>query len=141
MATRVELMPREGEHPELAARIYERFTEFQDRMVAAYEHVTLSATGALDDVVETDEEARALVCALKRELSERLAFGPMPEPYCTVCQAINRPELMDNAVVHALLDYHDAPYRHGPRRPWKLNGPDVYERCMVIYEAAKGLHP
>lgn len=139
MATRTELMPLEGEYPELAARIYERFTEFLDRLVATYEHVTPSATGELDDVVQSDEEAQALVAALRPELTERLAFGPMPEPHCTVCQAINRPELMENAVVHALLDYHDAPYRQGPRRPWKLNGPDVYRRCMVIYDAARAL--
>lgn len=82
------------------------------------------------------------VAELPEGVRRRLAEGPWPEPHCGVCRAMDNSEeregvlgdelTLERALV--ILDWHDEPLQHGPR--WKM-GEQVYERCMVIYAAAK----
>lgn len=91
--------------------------------------------GEFDGVIDCDGTARRAVFALSRRLREQLAFGAMPEPHCTLCRTLVRDQLLGVRLHHAVLDYHDEPFRTAKRK-WQ-GGPEVYRRCCIIYEAAR----
>lgn len=126
MATKAELV---GLPEALGRRIYRRWLD-----------VTLrdpdDLTGAYDGCVENDDEVVLLVRSLSPDLISELAFGPMPEPRCTVCHSLNRPKNYNNTVVCAIMDYHDKTMRDAEPKRWK-GGDEAYRRCMVIYTAAQ----
>lgn len=96
----------------------------------------LDIAGGYDGCVENDEQVAVLVRSLARRHILELAFGPMPEPRCTVCHSLNRPENYNNTVICAILDYHDKTMRDAAPKRWK-GGDEAYRRCMVIYTAAQ----
>lgn len=129
---KAELIAVRDENPELAGRIHLRWIEW-------IEETSMPAgVGWYDGCVQSDEEAAVLVRSLPDDLRKELAFGPMPEPRCTVCMALNRERLVRrNVAVCALLDYHDASKRDGTERHrWSKGGAEAYRRCCVIYQAA-----
>lgn len=91
--------------------------------------------GKFDGLIETDDEARSVVRALSPRLREALAFGPMPEPHCTLCRTLVRDQLLGVRLHHVVLDWHDQTYRLGQRR-WQ-GGAEAYRRCCIIYETAR----
>jgi hypothetical protein len=126
VATKVELM---GLPPELEHRLYERWIDVA--MMPRSEW-----TGAYDGYVRP-EDIPALVAQLPEEVTTELKFGPMPEPHCTCCRAMNRDRYLNNVVIHALMDFHDWTYRAFPElRVWQ-RAAKAYPNCLLIYEAAQ----
>lgn len=91
--------------------------------------------GKFDGLIDCDGMARRAVRALSRSIREGLAFGAMPEPHCTLCRTLVRDQLLGVRLHHAVLDWHDQPYRAAKYR-WQ-GGDEVYRRCCIIYETAR----